>query len=122
MATTDTLKKLGIDVLPTNRGDNVKSYLTAIGESLLPALDSKEKALSEYEMYNIDQQILKEAEKRGRIRAVEVVKILSSQLPPLEVGVSIVKLIRLGYLNESGFIRRFIEMTPKGSEILKKIA
>lgn len=100
-----------------------KFNITATGESLLPPLDPKEKELSKHEMSGIDVRILKETEKRGKTRAVDIVATLSGQqkIQNLEIAASVIKLIRLGHLRESGFLRRFIKITPQGAGILGKI-
>ncbi|OPY85914.1 MAG: hypothetical protein A4E71_01844 [Smithella sp. PtaU1.Bin162] len=100
-----------------------KFNLTSKGESQLPPLDAREKELSKHEMHSFDIPILKETERRGKTRAVDVVAKLSEQqqLQKLEIAASVIKLIRLGYLEESGFLRRFIKITPKGTDILTKI-
>ena len=65
---------------------------------------------------------MKETEKSGNKRAVDIAAQVTGQqkLQNLETAALIVKLIRLGYLKESGFLRRFIKVPPKGMEIIKK--
>lgn len=99
--------------------------LTPKGEEALPALpESEEKMLAEHGVIQKDIDMLRKVERSGKIGSIALIAgegrvELDVQL---DLNKSIVKLLKYGYLNQSGFLRRKVELSEKGRALLSAFA
>jgi predicted transcriptional regulator len=95
--------------------------LTAKGESVLPPLSEKNKALKPLGIVDFDLETLKTVQKTPDKRASDLVRsTITDKEKQMLVATSIVKLLRLKYLSERGFMKRIINITDAGLSIIKQ--
>lgn len=93
--------------------------LTEKGTKQLTQLNEQEKSLRQRGLCAYDIETLRVVYAKGKsIATVLIASTVSGKDAQLQMAGSVVKLIRRGYLKESGFLKRIIEITPKGKSML----
>ena len=95
--------------------------LTHKGESALPPLSDKDKVLRQLGIISQDLETLKAVQNKPDSRASDLVRATSADKEKqMLIATSIVKLLRLKYLSERGFMKRIINITTEGIAVLKQ--
>lgn len=104
------------------QGLNFWSFqLTGKGDEALAPMAPEDIALRQYGLCKRDIEMLKAVKQKGKSRATQLVaETVESKEDQIDYAGSVVKLLRRGYLSESGFLKRIIEINPKGEEMLGK--
>lgn len=104
------------------QGLNFWSFrLTEKGDAVLPPLSAENAALRKFGLCKRDIDILSIVNTKGKSRATQLIADMTSdRMEQIDFAGSVVKLLRFGYLKESGFLKRIIEINPKGEEMLRK--
>ncbi|MDR1272832.1 MAG: hypothetical protein LBK04_07595 [Clostridiales Family XIII bacterium] len=95
--------------------------ITQKGESLLPELSQEDKTLEPIGLTSGDIDILGFVKEKGKSRSSQLV--YDNYKDPDEakaVAAVIVKLLRRGYLSESGFLKRWVVINDKGDQLLQQ--
>ncbi|SMC60415.1 hypothetical protein [Papillibacter cinnamivorans] len=96
--------------------------MTDKGNAALPPLSPEDEALREFGLCKRDIDMLKVVKQKGKSRATQlIVDTIQNKADQVDFAGSVVKLLRRGYLSESGFLKRIIEMNPKGEDMLSKV-
>lgn len=96
--------------------------ITEKGDAALPPLSPEDAALGEFGLCKRDIDMLKTVKQKGKSRATQlIVDTVQNKADQVDFAGSVVKLLRRGYLSESGFLKRIIEINPKGEEMLTKV-
>lgn len=93
--------------------------ITAKGEAELPKLSLEDEKLRSVGLVSRDLDFLRIVKKNGKGRATEMIVNATSD-PKLqrEYAGSVVKLVRMEYLLETGFLKRIIEISPTGEHVI----
>jgi predicted transcriptional regulator len=103
------------------RADFWAFSLTPKGEAVLPPLSEKNKALIPLGIIDSDLETLKLVQNNPNSRASDLVySTITDKEKQMLVAISIVKLLRLKYLNERGFMKRIINITDAGLSLVKQ--
>lgn len=123
MDTTERLILLGyLERCAERYIDYLKFRLTNKGREALPKMTEQEQVLADKFGISIEAYIaLKEAHKLGRKDNFNYNIADNTGLRPLLVVTCADALERKGYVKMVGSLRRFLEITPKGEELLKEI-
>ncbi len=93
--------------------------LTPKGAATLPPLSTDDQALYQFGLCTRDIRMLEIVKKVGKTRATQLIADATSNPEErVDMAGSVVKLLRLGYLKESGFLKRIIEISPNGEKML----
>jgi SSS family solute:Na+ symporter len=96
--------------------------LTEKGKKELPSLNSDEERMAKFGLWTNDLAALKLFEKAGVVMASEYIqKNITDAGQRLSIVASVYKLLRKGYLDELGFMRRRIQINEKGRNLLKSV-
>lgn len=91
--------------------------LTAKGEECLPKLSAADEKLCKLGLVNRDIDFLNIVKKNGKGRATDIIINATRDFSmQREYAGSVVKLVRMDYLIETGFLKRYIEISPKGEK------
>lgn len=94
--------------------------LTPKGAAVLPTPSAEDKALEEYGLCKRDIDMLNIVKKAGKSRATQLIANISGlREEQVDYAGSVVKLLRKGYLKESGFLKRLIEINEQGEKMLQ---
>lgn len=94
--------------------------ITQKGIDCLPPLSDEDEKLAHYGLCSFDVKVLEavQSEKKGKTGDI-LSKHFDKEKDGLEAALSVSKMVRRGYLNDSGFFQQKIELSDKGKEILK---
>jgi len=99
-----------------------KYDITEKGTEFLPELSASEAALQKYGLSDQDIKYLKSLERVGKQNVTDHIYSLSDKPQEQKDAMcSFLKLIRDGYVKETGFIRRFMTITDSGDELLSRL-
>jgi len=95
--------------------------LTDQGAGKLPELSEREEELARHTLAERDLRVLVAVGEK-RCSMAEVRERMDEPLPPVELVPVVTHLVREGYLDESGLLRRYVELTPEGREVVSELA
>lgn len=103
------------------RGANFWSFtITDKGAQALPSLDPEAGKLAKLGLCPRDLEVLRICKQAGKARATTIISNTKADVnTQIDYAGSVVKLVRRGYLNESGFLKRIIEISPTGEQLLQ---
>lgn len=97
-----------------------KFSLTKKGTSAIPPIEAKNHSLQQYDLVDQDMVYLKTLENLGKVNMTDhIYKIASDANAQKDAMASFMKLINNGFVDESGFIRRYMAISASGSQLLK---
>lgn len=95
--------------------------ITAKGTAALPPLAPEDARMSELGLCKRDLDMLHICRKAGKGRATEIIAgTKAEESMQINYAGSVVKLIRRGYMKESGFLKRIIELSPEGETLIER--
>lgn len=95
--------------------------MTAMGQDALPPLEGQAAELAKIGLCPRDLEVLQICKNAGKARATEIIANTKADThTQVNYAGSVVKLIRRGYLKESGFLKRIIEINSSGEQMLEK--
>ncbi|AFZ72117.1 hypothetical protein [Natronobacterium gregoryi] len=102
-------------------GDLYTIHLTEQGATKLPSRSIREVRLARHDLAERDLEVLRAVDAVGRCTATTVREHLDNALSPMELIPIVTHLVREDYLEESGWFRRYVELTPAGESVLEAI-
>lgn len=95
--------------------------LTDDGAAKLPEPTDREARLAEYNLADRDVDVLRAVDAAGRCTASTVRERLDEPRSPMELIPILTHLVREGYLEESGLLRRYVEVSADGRSVLEAL-
>lgn len=95
--------------------------LTEQGAEKLPPLSDREAHLARYSLTRRDADVLRAVDDLGRCSAAAIRDRLDDNCSPMALIPIVTHLVRQGYLDESGLLRRYVEVTDSGLAVLESI-
>lgn len=95
--------------------------LTDDGAAKLPGPTDREARLAEYNLADRDVDVLRAVDAAGRCTASTVRERLDEPRSPMELIPILTHLVREGYLEESGLLRRYVEVSTDGRSVLEAL-
>lgn len=95
--------------------------ITDQGEEKLPEISEVDAQLAEYNLTQLDYEVLEIIADVGPCTIQPVLENLSADLPPIKLIPVLNHLVREEYCESSGLWRRYVEITPEGQSVLKTI-
>lgn len=95
--------------------------LTEQGKKSLSALSGREAALAEHRLNGLDYAVLSVVAEEGRCTASTVRSRLDEPPSPTGLIPVLTHLVREGYLDESGLLRRYVTVTDAGEGVLSTL-
>jgi len=95
--------------------------ITDQGLAKLPPLTEREATLAEYDLAERDVDVLVAVAAAGPCTASTIRERMTDPLDPVALIPVMTHLVREGYLDESGLLRRYVAITPVGQEALDDI-
>lgn len=96
--------------------------LTEQGITRLPPLSEREAQLARQDLTERDVTVLRFVESEGRCNAGRIHEGMGDPVEPIELIPVLTHLVRVGYLAESGLLRRYVELTDTGRQALAAVS
>jgi SSS family solute:Na+ symporter len=105
-------------------GANFWSFeITEKGLDALPPMSESEKKFFRYGLESSDMALLEILKNNGRCQPGRViVEAFPDPETQKKAAASVVKMLRRGYLNQDGFVKRYVTVNDKGEELLRQLA
>lgn len=95
--------------------------LTEQGADKLPPLTDRQARLADHDLAERDVEVLRAVQETGRCTATTLRETLEASYSPMELIPIVTHLVRTGYLDESGWFRRYVELTDEGEAVLETL-
>ncbi|WP_227377841.1 hypothetical protein [Haladaptatus halobius] len=93
--------------------------ITSQGQAKLPAISEIDAKLAEYNLTELDYEVLKIVANVGSCTVQPILEELSVDLAPIKLIPVINHLIRENYCESSGLWRRYVEVTNEGRSVIE---
>lgn len=95
--------------------------LTQQGADKLAPMSGQEARLADRDLAKRDVAVLRVVAETGRCTATTIRQHLEGDRSPMELIPIVTHLVREGYLEESGWFRRYVEVTDEGEAVLESL-
>ncbi|WP_306061814.1 helix-turn-helix domain-containing protein [Natronococcus wangiae] len=95
--------------------------ITDQGAAKLPAISETDARLAEYNLTELDYEVLRIVADAGPCTIQPVLEELSTDLAPIKLIPVINHLVREDYCESSGLWRRYVEVTSEGRDVLEAV-